>query len=147
MKKIFTICFIISLFFSCSSTKLLQYEGTIYTLNDIQLRVKVNTNAQKFPKTAYQTTVPYWFSFSLTNLSNSNLFEGNRLIGGSNQIASLYIAFKLNDNTLIEHKQPLIGVKVSPQMTTMEQSINVWIPKDKNIISVEGVRIEYSDTL
>ena len=116
MKKIFTICFIISVFFSCSSTKILKYEGTVYTLNDVQLKVKVNTNAQKFPKTAYQTTVPYWFSFSLTNLSNSNLFEGSRLIDGKNQIASLYITFKLNDNNLIEHKQPLIGIKYLTSM-------------------------------
>ncbi|WP_165045835.1 hypothetical protein [Dysgonomonas sp. ZJ709] len=134
-------------FGNCYSKKKINYEGVVYTLNDIQLKVNVKTNAQKYPKTHISTTVPYWLSFSLTNLSETTLFEAYSMIDGKSQIASIYIVFRLSDNTLIEHREALIGVKVSPQMTSTEHSIVVWVAKNKNIVSVEGVRIEYSSTI
>ncbi len=139
MKNFIIVFFFLLLFNGCSSTKLLNFEGVAYTLNDVELKVNVKTNAQKFPSSSYTTWTYHNLSYSITNLSKDKTFEGF----ASSKKATLFLVFILSDGANVEHKVDLSHINLSPQMTSMEQPMVLQIPKNKNIKALANVRVEY----
>lgn len=136
MKHLFYILAICSMFSSCA---LLGSDNEIkFNRWEENLSINFKTKNEKifYPE---KSTVIYWIS--LTNLSKTDDFEGNITKEGKPRKAFVNIFFKLSDGGILEYKYSLDNVRIEPKKTTSKEVLEIPVPIDKNIISVEDVKI------